>query len=123
MNCPICNSENTLIKSMNSRTGEVLEIVQCKHCLHYAQPIQNYEEVYTTGQFSIDARGEQLEPAPSKIQALDHTAWLRYNYYKNYFSDCSSVLEIGSAIGSFVHLLKMNGIDAEGLEPDPGYAH
>ena len=64
-----------------------------------------------------------MEPAPSKIQALDHTAWLRYNYYKNYFSDCSSVLEIGSAIGSFVHLLKMNGIDAEGLEPDPGYAH
>lgn len=123
MQCPVCFSDSTRSTSRISREGFPLNIIECKNCGHFSQPDEDYEEIYTTGEFSQSARNQRTTPSDSKIKELDKRALKRIRYYSEYIHQMDEVLEIGSSIGSFVHTLKLQGKSAYGLEPDPDYSH
>jgi len=122
MDCPVCKTENCTSSLINSREDFEIEIFKCKNCGHWFQSPERYQEIYTTGEFSKQARGGNVTPDAKKIKDLDKRALKRINYYREYIDKMDNILEIGSSIGSFVHLLKLLGKNAEGLEPDPQYA-
>lgn len=123
MNCPVCNSDNIRTTFKISRENFEIEVTECKNCGHFSQPDRNYQEIYTTGEFTQKARQSRRTPNHSKIKDLDKIALKRINYYQEYITQMDEFLEIGSSIGSFVHVLKLSGKTAFGLEPDPDYAH
>ena len=122
MSCPVCFSTKIKATSRDSRDNFKIQIHHCHYCGHNYQPAQNYQEIYTTGEFTQDARQGTATPNAAKIKELDRRALKRINYYRGFIRDMDQILEVGSSIGSFVHVLKLSGKSAWGLEPDPGYA-
>ncbi|MEM7298716.1 MAG: methyltransferase domain-containing protein, partial [Bacteroidota bacterium] len=122
MNCIICNSKKIKSISKMSREGFKIDLIQCSNCGHIYQPEEKFEEIYTTGKFTSDAREGTKTPSAQKIKNLDKRALKRYHYFKDLIGESKKVLEVGSSIGSFVHVLRLAGKSAEGLEPDPDYS-
>jgi len=120
--CPICDGEEHSEYLWDSRENLKIPILKCKNCGHIYQNITEFKDIYSDSLFSIIARGDTLTPNKEKIKQLDEKAFERYEYYKYLFENAESALEIGSSIGSFVHLLKLQGKDAYGIEPDKSYA-
>ena len=109
MNCPVCYSDNIRTTFKISRENFEIEVTECKNCGHFSQPDRNYQEIYTTGEFTQIARQSKRTPNHSKIKDLDKIALKRINYYQEYITQMDEFLEIGSSIGSFVHVLKLSG--------------
>lgn len=122
MTCTICSGTDIIKEVKPSREGRELTLLRCASCRHIAQPMSEYQDMYTTGEFTLKARDTGPEPDADKIRQLDRKAFERFERYKGYFAEASSVVEVGSSIGSFVHLLRLAGHDALGIEPDPVYA-
>lgn len=121
MTCATCANTHVSIKNLPSRDGFDLEIAICHHCGHYFQTPEQYRDVYSTGEFSEEAR-HSSEPTDTKIKELDKRALDRIEFYADILEPHQHVLEVGSSIGSFIHLLKLMGKEVKGLEPDPVYA-
>lgn len=122
MECPICKNKNTSKSNIISRDNSSIEIWKCRNCFHWFQSPSTYQEIYISGEFTSIARNNEPIPSIDKIKSLDNKAFLRYKYFKGFIDKNNHFLEIGSSIGSFVHVLKLLGKEAEGLEPDPSYA-
>jgi len=120
--CSICSHSQHKKNSFESRTGKQITIIFCKNCGHGLQAINKDYDIYSSGEFSKIARNQSNTPSAGKIKELDKKAFKRFKFYKKYFSDVNSALEVGSSIGSFIHLMKLAGIEAEGIEPDPFYS-
>lgn len=120
--CIICGAEAG-IRNYPSRDGGNLDLFVCSNCGHQAQDVAHYEDIYSDGTFTRQERKEEHEiPSKKKIEELDSQAFKRYRKYKEWLVPGKSALVVGSSIGSFAHILKMAGIDAEGLEPAPVFA-
>jgi len=122
MNCPICQSSNTSKQRQAARQQEVLDIYHCKECDHRFQDSAQYRDIYSTGDFTIEARNQSEAPSTEKIKALDKKALERVGFYDSIIRPWPNVLEVGSSIGSFLHLLKIQGKEITGIEPDPVYS-
>jgi SAM-dependent methyltransferase len=120
--CVVCGSNKLISLKRDSREGFQIALQKCKNCGHIAQPAESYEDIYSTGEFTEQARGQAKLPSSQKIKDLDKRALKRFEYYSKYTNNFQNVLEVGSSIGSFVHILKLAGKAATGLEPDPDYA-
>ncbi len=122
MVCPICQSSELKSETRASRQGESLEIFHCLHCDHRFQDPSRYTDIYSTGDFTKAARSQSEVPSSEKIKALDKKALERFHFYKSIIGPWKKVLEVGSSIGSFLHLLKIDGKEVDGIEPDPVYS-
>lgn len=122
MTCPACRSKSIQQKTLGSRTDVRLGICFCNNCGHGVQIKTDDYDIYSSGEFSEKARDHASTPTVEKIKSLDKKAFQRLKFYKKYISNITSALEVGSSIGSFVHLLRLSGIKTEGIEPDPDYA-
>jgi SAM-dependent methyltransferase/polysaccharide pyruvyl transferase WcaK-like protein len=120
--CPVCNHLVHQSKMIEGRDGKKIKIFFCSKCNHIFQDFQNFEDLYSCGKFTIIAREQSQSPSEEKIKSLDKKAFKRLRIYQPIFQSAGQCLEIGSAIGSFLHLLKLNGKKIKGIEPDPGYA-
>jgi SAM-dependent methyltransferase len=120
--CPICSKSNLTEHLWESRDADKLTIMQCRNCSHVFQKFDQFTDIYTDGEFSVLARGSSKIPDRKKIAALDEQAFSRYKFYSKYIQPATKTLDAGSSIGSFVHLMKLNGKEADGLEPDRHYA-
>ncbi|GJM28901.1 MAG: hypothetical protein DHS20C17_15360 [Cyclobacteriaceae bacterium] len=123
MSCPVCFAKKIKTTFRDSREDFKIEIHECLNCGHLFQPNQSYQEIYTTGEFTKQARQGSETPDVIKIKELDRRAFKRIHYYREFIAEMDEILEVGSSIGSFVHVLKLSGKTACGLEPDPGYAN
>ncbi len=122
MTCPICTKSKFTSRALASRENKIITIHQCLHCHHSFQDPENYVDIYSTGDFTQKARGTNPVPDKEKLKALDKKALARLSFYKKEIADWQHVLEIGSSIGSFLHLLKLEGKTVRGIEPDPDYS-
>jgi SAM-dependent methyltransferase len=120
--CPVCNFTKCQSQKMTGRNEKSLNIYFCYNCSHVFQGLKTYKDIYSSGYFSLIARSPTNVPTAEKIKSLDHKAFNRYRIYLPYFKTAKRCLEIGSSIGSFLHLLKLNGKQIEGVEPDPDYS-
>jgi SAM-dependent methyltransferase len=119
--CPICNSNQIKQKLILSRDNQTLPVGKCGMCKHRFL-LTEYENIYSSGKFSLIARNNQAQPDNEKVKKLETKAFDRMEFYKEFIGKNDNVLEIGSSAGSFVHFLKLIGRDADGLEPDPFYS-
>ncbi len=120
--CVICDSQDLTSKEQLARDGDRLLIYKCGNCLHQFQDPDIYQDMYSSGDFTSSARGEKT-PTKEKIQQLDRMAFRRYKAYFDFIKEFGHTLEIGSSIGSFLHILKLMGKTVQGIEPDSDYAH
>lgn len=119
--CIICD-EAVVEQSFTSRNNKNLQLFCCSNCGHCAQAIEDYSDIYSDGTFTKIARAESDRfPSKNKIEELDRRAFKRFRYYKSIINKNSRGIDVGSSIGSFVHLLRLYGCYADGLEPDPDY--
>jgi hypothetical protein len=120
--CPACLNVTVSRTTIISRNSTPIIINFCKNCGHGVQTKETDYDIYSSGKFSEVARDNASIPSPEKVKELDKMAFKRFRFYKKYFFNVKSALEVGSSIGSFVHLMKLSGIKCEGIEPDPNYA-
>ena len=121
--CIICNSKKVKKYKHKSRDNLVLDLNRCLNCGHVFQDPASYVDLYTDGSFSEIARNGNLVPSATKIKELDTKALERYYFYNDFIHSAKSFLEIGSSIGSFLHVLRLNGKNVYGIEPDATYAN
>lgn len=121
-NCSICGHSHVIKNTFASRTNIELDIYLCDNCGHGLQIKNDNYDIYSSGEFTQAALNETSIPSQEKIKALDKKAFRRFKFYKKFFPGIKSALEVGSSIGSFIHLMKLAGVDAEGIEPDASYA-
>jgi SAM-dependent methyltransferase/polysaccharide pyruvyl transferase WcaK-like protein len=119
--CPICQNENIAVTSKITREDKKLDLIFCNKCDYRGLDLE-YKELYKDGSFSEIARGGKSEPDSKKIFSLDRIAYKRFYFYKKYFNSANRILEAGSSAGSLIDVLKLAGINAEGIEPDKSYA-
>lgn len=121
-NCIICNSVELKQYKHISRENLLLDLNRCLNCGHVFQDPGSYVDLYSDGTFSEIARQGKTIPSPAKIKELDAKALERFYFYGDFIRPVDSFLEIGSSIGSFLHLLRLNGKKVFGIEPDATYA-
>lgn len=127
--CDLCGSEARVSLFEIGRNAETVINNVCEKCgLVYISPRPEPSDIaerYSTGAFSIDARGSE-KPTKEKINAVEKLAIERYRRlttrYPIITSEPGNALEIGCGIGSFLRLVRGLGWQVDGLEPDPGYA-
>ncbi|PTB95146.1 hypothetical protein C9994_11550 [Marivirga lumbricoides] len=120
--CIICGSKNIKIFEHITRDNFPLEFKKCGKCNHIEQIPRKETDIYTSGEFSEKFR-DSATPSSKKIKELDKRALKRFDFYKDHIPDkIDFALEIGSSIGSFLHILKLNGAEVEGVEPDKIFA-
>ena len=120
--CIICGSKNIKVFEHITRDDFLLSFKKCTDCNHIEQIPRKDTDIYSSGEFSEKFR-DSATPSASKIKELDKRALKRFDFYNEYMpKKMNSALEIGSSIGSFLHILKLNGANVEGVEPDKTFA-
>ena len=114
MVCPVCRHEPVKARDLASKEDTIISLYHCPRCLHNFQDPLAYQDIYSSGHFTEKARGEEKIPDNVKIKELDKKAWARFQFYQRYIAEWRQVLEIGSSIGSFLHLLKLYGKSIHG---------
>ncbi len=120
--CIICGKNNIRIFEHITRDDFPLSFKKCEDCIHIEQIPRKETDIYTSGEFSEKFR-DSATPSTKKIKELDKRALKRFDFYKDYLPEnVGNALEIGSSIGSFLHLLKLSGAEVDGVEPDKIFA-
>jgi len=120
--CPACRNTALESRDLKSRTGVIIPISFCTNCGHGIQFKNDNYDIYSSGEFSEFARDKAKVPTAAKVKELDKKAFRRFKFYNKFLKPAKNALEVGSSIGSFVHLMKLSGRNCEGIEPDPEYA-
>ncbi len=120
--CIICKSEDLKQYKHRSRENLLLHLYRCLNCRHVFQDPGSYVDLYTDGTFTAIARQGNSVPSSTKIKELDKKALERFYFYNNFIKSADSFIEVGSSIGSFLNVLRLNGKKVFGIEPDTTYA-
>ncbi|MCX7604856.1 MAG: class I SAM-dependent methyltransferase [Bryobacteraceae bacterium] len=118
--CPLCGSRSGTVISTRDRSGGPLTNLLCGSCgliRVTPRPGRQEHESYYRHSYRLEYKGRSL---PSRRQwrraeraAADRIAWLRAAV-----AAPASVLEVGCGFGLFLHLLKTQGCEVAGIEPD-----
>ncbi len=83
MKCLVCANKNLVSKNYLSHDN-LIELYSCPNCGHLSQNIENFEDIYSSGEFSKIARDDSYLPTNKKINELDKKAFERYEFYRNF---------------------------------------
>lgn len=119
--CPICKNKELKFSTQVSREGKTLNLLFCKHC-NYRWLNASFKKLHNNESISKIECESNPEIDSKRLAYLDRTAYKRFDFYKKYFLSANRLLEAGSSAGSLIDVLKLSGIDAEGIEPDKAYA-
>ena len=119
--CPICSgTSSSHIIAQNSAFGKTFDIALCNFCeLYYfaKQPSQSFLEDFYEKQYFSEVRKRRfaylLKSRFSKMRAFSQFAYIQ-NHLDT--SEDKSILEVGSADGSFLSFFKKHGWVFKGLE-------
>lgn len=113
MNCPICFSRKVFLfhdKVWSVPSGKVY---RCKNCdISFIDPVMSdseEKEFYKKYSQHIKLRSKTATYSITKFHNLSKAVALeRYNFIKDYLKNGKRILEIGSATGAFLEVLKAN---------------
>jgi 2-polyprenyl-3-methyl-5-hydroxy-6-metoxy-1,4-benzoquinol methylase len=121
--CNLCGSVAVKELSNKSRTGNYLRTVICDQCgLVYLDPLAHDVRDFYEHQYRLDYKGGYI-PKMKHVYRAGLVAIDRYEKIKSFMPLEGKVLDIGSGGGEFVYLLKTLGYQAQGVEPNEGYAN
>lgn len=118
--CPLCGSISSVIAGQNNVFRKVFSVSFCRECeLYYfnEKPSEEFLKDYYSGEYFSESNLSKVSYSFksffSKMRALSQ---YKYIVSKIHSSEGKSVLEIGSADGTFLSIFKRNGWNVRGLE-------
>jgi 2-polyprenyl-3-methyl-5-hydroxy-6-metoxy-1,4-benzoquinol methylase/polysaccharide pyruvyl transferase WcaK-like protein len=99
-----------------------LDLDYCPECAHYIQNSGRDKSTLSGGAWDR-GKGSNCENEldSAAVEKLDKQAFKRFSEFQKLLTPQDRILEAGSSIGSFVHLLRLFGAKAEGLEPEAAF--
>lgn len=122
--CCLCGGKDLVIVSRFDRWFNPLVNVLCRGCgLVFLDPMPTVEEVdnYHSRQFWLQSQGS-VEPTEKTITRASQGAEGRLSMLASMLKPGMRILDVGAGGGEFVAAAQRRGFDAEGVEPNIGYA-
>lgn len=123
--CNLCGAHDETVVSNIDRDGNPLKTVICNQCgLVYTNPRPNDEQInaFYDDEYRLNYKNTYT-PKIKYVFRAGNAAIERYQrYLKNTLSKDDELLDVGAGGGEFLYLLKSLGFNAEGIEPNKGYA-
>jgi 2-polyprenyl-3-methyl-5-hydroxy-6-metoxy-1,4-benzoquinol methylase len=122
--CALCGRREYSIIATRDRNRRPLTTVMCEVCgLVWTNPRPSDEDVdrYYATQYRLDYTNRRAPSARKLLRGLVE-ADERRRALGELLDGASRVLDVGCGAGEFVHLLRLRGIDATGIEPGEEYA-
>jgi 2-polyprenyl-3-methyl-5-hydroxy-6-metoxy-1,4-benzoquinol methylase len=105
------------------RDGKPLSTVLCEGCgLVFTNPRPTPEAVkaYYRDAYRVEYKAS-LQPSPRHVYRAGQVAVERIGYLKPLLSPGCKVMDLGAGGGELLYLLRSQGYDAAGIEPNEGY--
>ena len=122
--CNLCNGKDTEIIAARDREKNPMQTVICTGCgLVWTDPRPSAEE--TKKFYAQEYRQKYKSTFQPKLKHVYRDmkrAVARYERIKPYLQPGFRVLDIGAGAGFFPYVVKQNGFEISGLEPNEGYA-
>lgn len=122
--CPLCTSEDLVCVGTRDRHGDTLKTDLCRTCGHVfinPQPTQSELDAYYGEQYRASYKGV-VTPKQKHVYRAGLRAMERLTRLIPYVHKGERVLDIGAGGGEFVYLAGPHGLNAQGVEPNRGYA-
>ncbi|MCB1508008.1 MAG: class I SAM-dependent methyltransferase [Hyphomicrobiaceae bacterium] len=122
--CRLCGSDRAVIVGTRDRHMKPLINVVCEVCgLVRVDPLPEPEqaEEYYRDDYRVEYHGAET-PSDKVVAKAKVSAQNRLVLVRERLQPGARVLDFGASSGEFVHALKEAGYEAEGMEPNIGYA-
>ncbi len=122
--CPVCLSVEGHVVSDRDRRGQPLTTLVCDGCGHvYNDPIPSSEELaaFYTRDYRVAYKGAS-RPRGRQIARNFGRVERFWRSWGGLMSDRKGVLDIGAGSGEFLFVAQSLGHEAQGIEPNVGYA-
>ena len=122
--CDLCGSRDAAEVAASDRGGQPLRTVICRNCgLVYTDPIPPEEslERFYSQDYRVHYKGSYA-PSLKHVYRAGRLAVQRIQRLKGLLEPDSVIIDVGSGGGEFVYLLRLSGFEAQGVQPDDGYA-
>lgn len=121
--CEVCGGTQFTTLATTDREGKVLGTVICEGCgLVFTNPRPTPEalKAYYKDDYRVEYKAS-LQPSPRHIYRAGQVAVERIGYLKPLLSPGCKVLDLGAGGGELLYLLRSQGYEAQGIEPNAGY--
>lgn len=122
MICRNCGSDSVFFRRVidDKRWGETLTYYKCLHCLvEFHEMLPDPLLFYTSGECrNRQNKSDEKYRSITSSRCRSQVQWLDNNY-KEWRGDVKTILDIGAFQGVAVGILRDQGFDAIGFEPDP----
>jgi 2-polyprenyl-3-methyl-5-hydroxy-6-metoxy-1,4-benzoquinol methylase len=120
--CNVCGSTDVAVLARHSRSGKPLRTVICKDCgLAWSDPMPLNPKSYYEDEYRLEYKGT-FTPKPKHILRAGKVALIRRKLLDNLLAKHKKILDVGTGGGEFAYLLKSQGHEVNGIEPNKGYA-
>lgn len=123
--CPLCGSHDSLLVGQRDRDGKPLRNLLCQGCgLVRVDPLPSKTDLDLWYQhaYRIDYKGVR-EPKPHHVLRAGRVALDRLSRIPHLLANQPRALDVGSGGGEMLYMLTHHArAQAEGLEPNEGYA-
>lgn len=121
--CEVCQGTRFTQLAERDRDGKPLSTVLCEGCgLVFTNPRPTPEAVkaYYKDAYRVEYKAS-LQPSPRHVYRAGQVAVERIGYLKPLLSPGCKVMDLGAGGGELLYLLRSQGYDAAGIEPNEGY--
>lgn len=122
--CDLCLSSDSEPIRSTDRHGDPLRSVICRSCgLVWTDPRPSAEKVraFYAREYRLDYKGT-VQPKPKHVYRSGRAALDRVRRIRGFLPPACRVLDLGAGGGEVVYVLRSLGFEAEGIEPNEGYA-
>jgi SAM-dependent methyltransferase len=122
--CPLCSRSAWTLLHEKHQIGSDLRFVMCRSCgLVRTDPLPSREALclYYNTRYRRDYKGV-TEPRLKHVYRAGHLAISRFKELREFLPAGGDVLDVGSAGGEWLFILRAAGFAARGIEIDLGYA-
>lgn len=122
--CDLCGADDSEVLCERDRDGKPLRTVICRECgLVYSDPRPSEEEVreYYEHEYRLDYKAA-WQPSARRLYRAGRVALERVRALRELLAPGLRVLDFGAGGGEVVFMLRKAGCEAEGFEPNAGYA-
>lgn len=124
ISCALCGSSDVSVVAETDRDGNSLRNVICDTCgLVWVDPRPTESEIneFYSEKYRSDYKGD-FEPKMKHCWRETHRAIGRLEGLAPYYTSGAKILDIGAGAGFFAYVLRKNGAQVDGIEPNKGYA-
>ncbi len=123
--CPLCQQHDLAVISKKDRQSKALETQLCKSCgTVFNNPIPSDEELakFYTKDYRKSYKSVAVPKKKHSLRAFKRAQGF-FDSNKERLAKVETCLDVGAGGGEFLYLAKQRGWQAQGIEPNEGYAN